>query len=331
MKSILDSLPGLSMPVSDVTKMVSTMWESNVADGGVSVSDYRASQMNLVLHFGLKTTAKEAVERFEIAIQFAQRYPCRIIVLCPETDADCSQPLNGKLFTQCFVGSNLREQCCCEALMLGYPLETSDLLAHQVSLWLDADLPVYHWLHRVPAERIERFYMSYIKRCRRILFDRGIEGEALDAVDWPEPYRVKDLSAARTLPIRQNVGQFLSAFSPEELIQDLRRVEIGCCDHYCGEGFNLAQWMERSLNNCRNPKKEAVPFQVAVEPLETSNTNTLEINWRYKSQRKYLSWDFNARSHTGHLECDFGHGRLHQPIHIEALSSAQSLAEGLFF
>jgi len=51
--------------------------------------------------------------------------------------------------------------------MLGYPIHTPGFLENQVMIWLENDLPVYHWLHRVPARRIEEIYLPYLKLCTR--------------------------------------------------------------------------------------------------------------------------------------------------------------------
>ena len=77
--------------------------------------------MNVVLHFGWEVTAEQAQERFNALLTFAQRYPSRIIVLCPSR-AITDGSMRAKLFSQCYIGDSHREMCCCEALLLGYEL-----------------------------------------------------------------------------------------------------------------------------------------------------------------------------------------------------------------
>jgi hypothetical protein len=118
MKDIIDVLPGLDLPVGEVTERLARMWESEATG---SPSAFRASQMNVVIHFGWGVTAEEAQERFDALLTFAQRYPSRIIVLCTShTITDGSMP--AKLFSQCYIGESHREMCCCEALLLGCEL-----------------------------------------------------------------------------------------------------------------------------------------------------------------------------------------------------------------
>ena len=113
MKDLIDELPGLDLPVGEVTDRLELMWESDAAD---SPSAFRASQMNVVLHFGLVVTASQAQERFTTLLTFAQRYPSRIIVLCPSRSIKDGS-MRAKLFSQCYIGDSHREMCCCEALL----------------------------------------------------------------------------------------------------------------------------------------------------------------------------------------------------------------------
>ncbi|MEM7792628.1 MAG: hypothetical protein AAF546_14580, partial [Verrucomicrobiota bacterium] len=133
MAKLIDTLPGIELPVSEVTRRLATMWEVETTS---SLSEFRASQMNLVLHFGLDVSAEEARERFDTVIQFAQRYPSRIIILCPERDRKDGS-MTAKLFSQCYIGESHREMCCCEALLLGYTSEDFGYLSNQVSIWLE--------------------------------------------------------------------------------------------------------------------------------------------------------------------------------------------------
>ena len=129
------------MPVGEVTEALLHMWDPIPgAEPGSAPSEFHASQINLILHFGLPTTEEEARERFETAIRFTQRHPSRIIVLCPSEESSEGTLMEGKLFSQCFIGNSRREMSCCEALILGYCMTESDFLGSQVSLWLETDL-----------------------------------------------------------------------------------------------------------------------------------------------------------------------------------------------
>src|SRR5690606_31892939 len=125
--------------VSAVTKTLREMWKVSHDSGQDAPSEFRASQMNLILHFGLSTTGEEARKAFDSAVSFAQRYPCRIIVLCPEEKKEGESILEGKLCSQCFIGDDQRQMCCCEALILSYPTKESGFLDNQVSIWLESE------------------------------------------------------------------------------------------------------------------------------------------------------------------------------------------------
>ena len=71
MTELIDVLPGIKLPVGAVSEELSKMWGGNKEN---ALSEFRASQMNLVLHFGRTVSPDEAKARFEIAVRFAQRF-----------------------------------------------------------------------------------------------------------------------------------------------------------------------------------------------------------------------------------------------------------------
>lgn len=367
--SLLQTLPGISTPVSDVTKALAQMWQGEAGVGGDAPSEFRASQMNLVLHFGRTTSEAEALTTFDKAVAFSQRYPCRIIVLCPldEQTADTGEPLQGKLYSQCFIGTGHGEMSCCEALMLGYRPSESRFLEDQVSIWLESDLPTYHWFHRVSGDRIESQYMGFAKTCRRVIYDSGIDGYALHNLPWPRAEILHDLAWARLLPLRQSLGQFLSAFEPALLVDKLSELVIGYASGKQGEAENLMHWQK----NCLAASYEAsgTPFPKAppapspethpnagdtagdftdhteedtdtqtpripcrIEPLPADSPESLRIDWRYTPESgKFFRFTFNAPTGEGTIKACFTEDPITYPLHIKSLKPEEELSEALFF
>ncbi len=332
--NLLDALPGIRVPVEDVPSMLTHMWDSDVGERGAQrINSFRASQMNLVLHFGLATTADEANRLFDTAIEFAQRYPCRLVVLCPgEGKRGDEEVLHGKVFSQCYVGKNLRDMCCCEALVLGYNTEDARFLEDQMSLWLETDLPVYHWFHRVPPERITDCYGSIVKRVTRAIYDSGVDPELASGF-WTENARVRDLAYARTLPMRQHIGQFLSVYPPESMSDALQAVEVRHDPALRGEAVSLLDWMRGAVLRCLPAKEEddsaaAPEFRLLRNKAEDG---TMRVDWRYATEEKYFHWEYSVRSRTGQLRGCFGDLAAEQPLHIDTLPRAAALAEALFF
>ena len=103
MAELIDTLPGIDLPVGDVSRDLSKMWDGHAEN---ALTEFRASQMNLILHFGRKVDFEDAKKRFEVAVRFAQRYPSRIIVLCPFIEE--GQAMRAKLYSQCFIGDSPR-------------------------------------------------------------------------------------------------------------------------------------------------------------------------------------------------------------------------------
>lgn len=329
MAELIDALPGIELPVGEVTARLATMW-----DGGPtsSSSEFRASQMNVVLHFGLDVTPGEARERFETVLHFAQRYPSRIIVLCPSREIGDGS-MSAKLFSQCYIGESHREMCCCEALLLGYKSEDFGHLSNQVSVWLEPDLPTYHWFSGVPGKRIESYFDNLLVGVRRCVYDSSVESEDLSKLDWPLSVSASDLAKARLLPVRQAIGQFLSGYRIESLCRGLKRVTVAHCSLMAGEGQRLIDWIKECLGE--SAKSEGDCAAKSVEYTVTSCDEvdsgcSLSLAWEYEDDR-YFKWRKFSDGSFGEIQASLGKSTETIPTRVKPLAPEQALSEALFF
>lgn len=328
MKDLIDSLPGLDLPVSEVISRLESMWQSDTLSAS---SAFRASQMNVVLHFGWKVTQSQARERFDILLAFAQRYPCRIIVLCP-TRSIIDGSMRAKLFSQCYIGDSHREMCCCEALFLGYQPDDCGHLSNQVSVWLEPDLPVFHWLCGVSFNRIERYFESLLVGVRRTIYDSSYEEEDLTLLDWPDRNRLGDLAKARLLPVRQAIGQYLSGFATEDLISCLQKVTVRHIGTMRGEGYQLMDWIQGCLAACTSQKASMEnPIEYSIEPITKTNlVESLSLDFEYSNSRQFRWCKFREGS-MSEIQASIG-GKIEKiPTRIKPLRVDQMIAEALFF
>jgi len=330
MNRLIDTLPGVSMSVEAVTRTLRHMWDLETPRDDHRL-DFRASQMNLILHFGFKTTPDEAREEFATAVRFAQRYPCRIVVLCPGSEPAGEAAFDGKLFSQCYLGSHLRDLCCCEALILGYSPEQSDFLESQVSIWLESDLPIYHWLHKVPADRIERHYLGFLKRCKKVIYDGAVSPDTAEEIVWPESIRVSDLAYARTLPLRQHIGQFLSGFQPQELVAELDSLQFGYSPSMQRAAHHLLNWHRDALKKCFRKGADLDSVVFSFDRISDGECpHCLRIEWNYRNDR-YLKVDYSRSKKSGMIRSSLAGTVIEHPLHIEPLSPEAALGEALFF
>ncbi len=331
MSSLLKILPGIELPVSQVTSTLASMWQVESADGNEAPSQFRASQMNLILHFGIDVPSDDALEQFNTVIKFAQRYPCRIIVLCPQEDSHSEELLVGKLYSRCFIGAEHRDMCCCEALMLGYLVSEPDFLENQISIWLEGDLPVYYWFYKVPAERIDKNYKNFLRSCRRVVYDSSLEGESYKKINWPSSVDVSDLAQARILPIRQTLGQFLSSYSPDVLVNDLKSVRVNYNPIYQGDAQRILLWLNSCFGKCSEINSENFKnIEFKTDANSNDNQKILEIEWEY-TDSKHFSWQCEENYNSALVKANFGSGEISLPFQIKHLQSEDVLAEALFF
>lgn len=328
--TIFDLLPGQVMQVSEFSPMLSKMWAVKVEPGQKPPSEFRASQMNVVLHLGLRTPPEEAHERFQTVIDFAQKYPCRIIVLCPMGREPSDRLLEGKLFSQCYIGDDMRDMCCIEAIIVGYPTREAGFVSNSVSVWLENDLPTYHWFNRVPAERIEQNHMDFVKHTRRVIYDSSIETEDFSKIPWPRPEAAIDLAHARILPVRQNIGQFLSSFAPEKLIDGLKSVVVRHNERRVGEANNLLAWASSCLKACANNNKAEVKAEFNCVECSEDAENCLELEFSYTNNSHFL-WTHKTGCDVASVTADYGSGRISVPMQVSFLKGEKALTEALFF
>ncbi len=336
MKDLIDALPGISMPVGEVAHRLNTMWQ---AETGGSPSEFRASQMNVVLHLGPDVDAVEAVKRFNELIRFAQRYPSRIIVLCPGA-SKADRSMRAKLFSQCYIGDSHREMCCCEALILGHQSGDCAQLGNQVSVWLESDLPTYHWFNRVPGRQIEAYFDNLLVGVRRCIYDSSLESEDLMALDWPDRDRVGDLAQARLLPVRQAIGQYLSGYPIEELCRGLGSIHIRYSTGMSGEGARLMEWIRGCLGDCRkcdDPSSScysdagccSLRADYDVGECDESDCR-LTLEFCYNDGR-YFRWKMLSDGNLGQIEASLGNFRENLTTRVKALGAEQTIAEALLF
>lgn len=320
MTELIDHLPGQELPVKAVAQSLRQMWDS---DEGDSPSQFRASQMNVILHLGLGVKPAELQERFQALVRFVQRYPGRIIVLCPSAER-ANGSMVAKLFSQCYIGPSQREMCCCEALMLAYEPKDYQHLANQVSVWLEADLPTYHWLSGVRVDRVGKYFNNLLKDVRRCVYDSSIESPEFGELEWPQPKRVRDLAQARLLPIRQFLGQFLSGYPMGQLRDGLQGITVKYAADHVGEAQRLAEW----LAGCLSLDSDSVAL--ITREACTDAAVQLAMEWSYGDGR-YLKWQLFSEDSRAEIEIKFGDTVERIPTHLKPLAPEQALAEAFFF
>lgn len=328
--NIFDLLPGQVLPVGEISPTLSAMWAVQPGTDNHPASEFRASQMNLILHIGLRTPPEEVKARFDTLVSFAQKYPCRLIILCPMGRERSERLMEGKLFSQCYIGPGMREMCCIEAIIVGYPTREAGFITNTVSVWLENDLPTYHWFNRVPAERISENHMEFVKYTTRVVYDSSIETEDLGALSWPKPETAIDLAYARILPARQSIGQFLSATSPADLASGLKQVTVRHSASLSGEGKNLLAWCQERLKACAQASKSPLQADFILEKASAKAENCLELEWTYEDNRHFL-WTHKTGCDEAAVTADFGHGRVSAPSQVAFLDSEKALSEAIFF
>lgn len=329
--TVYEALPGLSVPLGSALKELTAMWSPVDESGKRKDNEYRASRMNLIVHIGFEAGVEEAKELFQTVIGFSHRYPCRMIVLCPQPESwESRQDMQCKIFSECVFGEGAGGMSCCEVLILGYTLSERRFLENQVSVFLEADLPTYYWPTRFGSADLLSDYTFFFSQAERIIFDSSRESFLIDQVDLPHPDKVHDLAYSRLLPIRQSIGQFLSAFPKEAIVEGLREVTLSSSAAFKCEGRALMSWVAAALKACYASEKQARE-SLHFDQQEAADRDAIPImSFVYKNDN-YVSFTIDLGKSEAHVEADLGNGKQELTTGVRLLDPETALAEALFF
>jgi glucose-6-phosphate dehydrogenase assembly protein OpcA len=324
---IFNALPGLDVPVDAISKSVAKMWAETAASGRAAPAseDSKATQANVVLHLGYHTTSEDAVTQFQTVLRFSQRYPSRVVVLCPIIHDEGVTELRAKIYGECFLGKSKGDTRCVEFVMLSYPQSARSRLEDQVSICLSTDLPLYYWAHGFSASSKLADYTYLLTRAKRVLIDSSIAPPDALTYPWPEPGALRDLVYSRLLPVRQTVGQFLARYTPAILAEGLRTVTVTHAPEYAAEARVTVGWLRRRLAVC------GADMNVTRFVVEPAAAGTLGISFAYVSPAKYFRWNGDLKRRHAQFDADFGSGRAQLPAPVSLLAPEVALSEAMFF
>ena len=282
-------------------------------------------QVNLVLHLGLNAKVEDAVEMFQVAVNFSRRYPSRVVVLCPQAGEEGPAEIRAKVYGECTLGKSKDDTRCCEFVLLSYAPSQRQFLENQVSVCLSTDLPLYYWAHRFAASSRLADYHYLLTRSKRVLFDSATAPSDALTYPWPKPEAVRDLAYARLLPVRQSVGQFLSRYPFSALCGGLRTVTLAHGATLAAEGKVFLGWVKDRITQCGENRANFV----LVSPAGLA-AGALELTFDYGGAKTF-SWKGDLASSLAVFEADFGTGRTKLPAAISLLSPENALSEAMFF
>lgn len=325
--AVFEVLPGIEVPVGEITRRLAGLWRDAAASGGPApmAEDAKATQLNVVLHLGLGATPDDAAAQFQTLVRFSRRYPSRIVVLCPLPDDDVVQTdFRAKIYGECHLGRSRSDARCVEFVLLSYPRAARRFLEDQVSLCLSTDLPLYYWAHRFSATGRLADYQYLLRRARRVLIDSATAPADVLAYPWPRSGVLRDLAFARLLPIRQSLGQFLSGYSPDELVRGLRGVVVTHADGLVAEARALGQWLDERLRACGAGEGFS-------REIRSGGGDTLAIRFSYEEPERTFRWSADLAAGQGDFEASLGRGPVRLRAAASLLSPEQALGEAMFF
>jgi glucose-6-phosphate dehydrogenase assembly protein OpcA len=329
MSAVFNALPGMEVPVGEINSRLDAMWRDTAESGAPSLTaeDAKATQVNFVLHLGFKTTPEDGARQFATVVRFAQRYPSRIVVLCPIADeAHSTGEMRAKIYGECFLGKSKSDKRCVEFVVLSYPVSARRFLEDQVSICLSVDLPLYYWAHRFSASGRLADYQYLLRRARRVMLDSAIAPEDALTYAWPQPDALRDLAFARLLPVRQSIGQFLASYPPETLAGDLKSVVVAHSADLTAEARALLRWLRQRVSACGAAAEVAYELTPAAQ-----RTRWLGIDFAYGETAKRFHWEGDLGTQEALFEARYAGATTRLPAAVSVLSPEGALSEAMFF
>ncbi len=320
MPALFDALPGLEVPVGGIMEAFKKLWDDSPA------RESRAVQLNLVLHLGRNCTPADAQEQFATTLRFAERYPGRVVVLCPDYDPNAAAEMRAKIFGECFPGKSQSDTRCVEFVVLHYTMPVRRNLENQVSVCLSTDMPLYYWAYRFAEARRLADYGYLLTRSQRILFDGAHAPPETFSYPWPHLSAVRDLAYTRTLPLRQNLGQFLSRYAPPLITGGLQKVTLHHKRDLGAEAGALLGWIKKGL-----VRSGADLGPITFELIPEDCPGCFELAFAYADPRKLFRWQADLARNEAEFTGDLGTGRTTLTVGAHLLSPEMTLAEAMFF
>lgn len=320
MPEFFDALPGQEVPVGGIAAGFARLWADTPAKDG------RAVQLNLVLHLGRRASAADAVTQFRHLLGFAHRYPARVVVLCPDYEEGRPVEIRAKIYGECFFGKSKNDTRCVEFVILHYTMAAREHLQNQVSVCLSTDLPLYYWAHAFAESRRIADYATLLTRSQRVLFDSAIVPADALTFSWPNLSAVRDLAYTRTLPLRQNLGQFLSRYAPDSITAGLQTVTLRHQAGFAAEAGCLLGWIKKGLAR-GGTDLAAITFTVKPESCQ----GCFELSFGYSDPKKLFRWEADLAKNHAEFTGDLGTGRTTLTLGAHLLGPEAALAEAMFF
>jgi hypothetical protein len=234
--------------------------------------------------------------------------------------------MRAKVFSECFIGSSGTEMVCCEAVMLSYPFDTRRFMENQVSVCLEADLPLYYWPHCIASAARLEDYTYLLNGARRIILDTACEQADVVSALAPLGPRIRDLADTRLLQVRQSLGRFMSGFAPAALVDDLTSVTIACSPAHGAEGKRLLAWVKKSLAACGDAAGPAVAFKSIV----AEDGADLALEMTYSGEGRGLRWSADISTGNARMQGNLGGGEVSAEGPVLLLKPEVALAEAIF-
>jgi len=160
-----------------------------------------------------------------------------------------------------------------------------------------------------------------------VMFDSAIVSPDALTYAWPNLAAVRDLAYTRTLPLRQNIGQFLSRYAPALIIEGLQRVTFRHRAQFSAEANCLMGWVKKGLVRSGANLDQGMTF--SVTPVDCPGCFSMEFG--YADKNKHFHWEADLTKDHAEFTGDLGTGYSTLAVGAHFLAPEMALSEAMFF
>ena len=199
-----------------------------------------------------------------------------------------------------------------------------------MSVIIESDLPIYYWVHRMSQVHRIATYEWLLRNSRRFLLDTAVSTPEVATFRWPRPDGFRDLAHARLLPVRQSMGQFLSAFPAPAIVHGLTAVDAAYGKGYAAEAAVLLEWARVRIAACRGTGAADGTTEFRTRAVPEGGTSSLELTFTYDDGRHFF-WRGDFSRGSAYFESTIAGGRQTLPMTTGLLSTEAALGEAIFY
>jgi glucose-6-phosphate dehydrogenase assembly protein OpcA len=260
--------------VATIEKELKKLWTEMSTQHSQKEAVIRACVHNLIVYApGERSDAEVNSIVAEITVQ----NPGRVFILLPDTSIK-EKKISAWVSAQCYRTSGMRQQVCCEQIMVRAHGESVQELPSILQPLMIPDLPVFVWW-RAPVSN-EKVFNDLLEFAARTIIDSAFQDsnqsiqEIIQTLVRNVPLcAVSDLNWARLTIWRELIARLFDAIDARPMLNEISRIEIASDNPLSLQPLFILSWLGCRLNWVLDSKIMKVRDHIHLRFADANNHN----------------------------------------------------------